>query len=322
MRLPAGDLSPADALAILDAPAAALPETMARATAIRRRTFDDTATMCSILNAQSGACGEDCAFCAQSRRHGAPVSSYPLLPSDEILAAHAAASRFPIERFGIVTSGRTLAGKDIDRLCALIEAHRDAPVAWCASLGMLGAAQLGRLAAAGLRRFHHNLETAESYFPRICTTHTYAQRVATIEAAKGAGLEVCAGGILGMGEEPRHRVELAFALRDLGVASIPLNFLVPIPGTPAAAFAAPLAPEEILAAICMFRLVCPEAEIKVCAGRERFLGRREKDIFAAGATGIMVGGYLTVAGRSVAEDLVMVREAGMRYDPERFRQGA
>jgi len=314
MRLLDGVPTPAEALAILEAPADALPAIMARADEVRRRSFGDRVRMCSILNARSGACAEDCAFCAQSRRSGLAAASYPLLPSEEIAAAHAAAARLPIERFGIVTSGGALADGDIDRLCALIDAHREAPVAWCASLGMLGAAQLERLAAAGLRRFHHNLETAESYFPRICTTHTYARRAATIAAAKKAGLEVCAGGILGLGEEPRHRVELAFALRDLGVDAIPLNFLVPIPGTPAAARAAPPAPEEILAAIAMFRLVCPAAEIKVCAGRERFLGRREKDIFAAGATGIMIGGYLTVAGRSVAEDLALVREAGMRYD--------
>jgi biotin synthase len=312
----------AEALALLGAPDAELPGIMARATAVRRRTFGDTAHLCSILNAQSGRCAEDCVFCAQSARHHAPVECYPLRSSEEILAAHTHASRLPVERFGIVTSGKALDARDVERLCALIAAHRDAPVSWCASLGILAENQLARLRAAGLRRFHHNLETAESHFARICTTHTYSQRVATIEAAQRAGLEVCAGGILGMGETRAQRVELAFALAALGVESVPLNFLVPIPGTPGAAIATPLAPEEILAAIVMFRLVCPRAELKICAGREHYLGDREKDIFAAGATGIMIGGYLTVRGRSVEDDLAILREAGMQYGSERVRQGA
>ncbi len=312
----------AEALALLRAPESELPGIMARATAVRRRTFGDTVHLCSILNAQSGRCAEDCVFCAQSARHDVPVACYGLLPPDEILAAHARASRLPVERFGIVTSGRALGARDLDRLCALIDAHRDAPVSWCASLGILTERDLARLRAAGLRRFHHNLETAESYFPRICTTHTYAQREATIRAAQRAGLEVCAGGIFGLGETREQRVELAFALAGLSVESIPLNFLVPIAGTPAAAVATPLAPEEILATIAMFRLVCPRAELKICAGRERHLGDREKEVFAAGATGIMIGGYLTVGGRSVEDDLALLRQAGMQHEERRLRQGA
>jgi biotin synthase len=316
---PADAIDRAEALAVLRTPERDLPALLVRATAVRRAAFGNRAHLCSILNAQSGRCAEDCVFCAQSVRHAAPVDCYAFLPSAEISAAHARAAEHPIERFGVVTSGKALGEEELARLCALIDAERDAAVSWCASLGILGEAQLTRLRQAGMRRFHHNLETAASHFPRICTTHTYAQRVATIKAAQRAGLEVCAGGILGMGERGEQRVELAFALQDLGVESIPLNFLVPIPGTPGAALATPLAPEEILKTIAMVRLVCPRAELKVCAGRERYLGAREKEVFAAGATGIMVGGYLTVQGRSVEEDLALLREAGMEYARERIR---
>jgi biotin synthase len=304
-------LTQADALAVLEAPDDRLPAILAAATAVRRRHFGDRADLCSILNAKSGLCGEDCIFCAQSSLHHAQVDRYPLLTDERIEQAYGEAAELPIGRFGLVTSGKAVSEAELGRLCELI-ARRRGKLDWCASLGTLGEPQLRRLKAAGLKRFHHNLETAESYFPSICTTHTYADRVATVRAAQRAGLEVCCGGLFGLGEQPRHRVELAIALRELGVEAIPLNFLVPIAGTPAAAQARPLSPEEILKTVAMFRLVCPTAEIKVCAGRERHLGPREPDIFAAGATGMMIGGYLTVRGRSVAEDLDLLRRAGMQ----------
>jgi biotin synthase len=250
-------LDAAEALAVLEAPDEALPEVLEAAASARRRRFGETVRLCSIVNAKSGRCGEDCA-------------------------------------------------------CRLFRSHPGGPVQWCASLGMLTEPQLRRLKEAHLTRYHHNLETAESYFPRICTTHSYADRVATVRAARRVGLEVCCGGVFGLGEGPEHRVELALALRGLAVDSVPLNFLVPIANTPAARFARPLSPAEVLKTIAMFRLVCPDAEIKVCAGRELHLHERERDIFAAGATGMMIGGYLTVRGRAVDEDLRMVREAGMK----------
>ena len=305
-------LTQAQAMAVATAPDDALPAILAAATAVRRRRFGDRARLCSILNARSGLCGEDCAFCAQSVRHATGVPQYAFLGDEEIVAAYDRASGLPIGHFGVVTSGKSVADDELDRLCEIVRSHGGGRVAWCASLGKLSEAQLRRLKAAGLTRYHHNLETAESYFPRICTTHTYADRVSTVLAARRAGLEVCSGGLFGLGEGPEQRVQLATALRELGVGSIPLNFLVPIPGTPAAAFARPLTPTEILKTIAMFRLVCPDAEIKVCAGREQHLGEREKDIFAAGATGMMIGGYLTVRGRAVEQDLDFLGRAGMK----------
>jgi len=304
-------LAEAEALALLEATDEQLPAILAAATAVRRKHFGDDVTLCSILNAKSGLCGEDCIFCAQSGRHDTDVETYPLLADERIEAAYDQAAKLPIGKFGVVTSGKAVSEAELNRLCELIRRCRG-PVDWCASLGTLTEGPLRRLKAAGLTRLHHNLETAESYFPNICTTHTYADRLATVLAAKRAGLEVCCGGLFGLGEQPRHRVELAMALRELAVDSIPLNFLVPIANTPAADLARPLSPEQILKTIAMFRLVCPAAEIKVCAGRERHLGPREEEIFAAGATGMMIGGYLTVRGRSVEEDLAMLDRAGMR----------
>jgi len=305
-------LDAAEALAVLEAPDEALPQVLEAAAAARRRRFGETVRLCSIVNAKSGRCGEDCAFCAQSARHATDVAEYPLLSEEELLAAYEEASRLPVARLGVVTSGRAVGEAELERLCRLFRSHRGGPVRWCASLGMLAEPQLRRLKEAHLTRYHHNLETAESYFPRICTTHSYADRVATVRAARRVGLEVCCGGVFGLGESGEHRVELALALRGLAVESVPLNFLVPIPSTPAARFARPPLPAEVLKTIAMFRLVCRDAEIKVCAGRELHLRERERDIFAAGATGMMIGGYLTVRGRAVDEDLRMVREAGMK----------
>lgn len=300
-----------EALSVLEASQGQLPAVFEAATRARRRVFGDGVTLCSIVNARSGACGEDCVFCAQSVHHGTGTKTYPLISSGTIDKAYRDASRLPIMHFGVVTSGRSLGSAERARVCEAIERNEGCGAAWCASLGESDEAALAQLKAAGLSRYHHNLETAESYFPSICTTHTYADRARTVRAAKRAGLEVCSGGIFGLGETREQRVELAFALRELDVDSVPLNFLVPIPGTPTAD-ARPLSEAEILKTIAMFRFVCRRAQIKVCAGREAHLGANQKMIFAAGATGMMTGGYLTVSGATVEEDLAMIEEAGMR----------
>ncbi len=302
-----------EALDVLQAPDGELAAILAAATAVRKQTFGDRVRMCSILNAKSGRCSEDCVYCAQSSRHSTDVACYPMLTPDKILAARSEAEKLPVEKFGVVTSGNRLTDAELDSLCEVIRDNPHVQVGWCASLGALSEGQLRQLHDAGLRRFHHNLETAESYFPQICTTHSYADRVATVRAAKRTGLEICSGGLFGLGEQPHHRVELAMALLELQVDAIPLNFLVPIPGTPAAENCSPLSPAEAIKTIAMFRLVCRQTEIKVCAGRESALGEMEEQIFAAGATGMMIGGYLTLRGRSAAEDLEMLSRAGMEF---------
>ncbi len=305
-------ISPEAALSVLKTPVEEMPSLMAAASAVRRHYFGCRVSLCSILNARSGACGEDCGFCAQASCHRTASPVFALRSQEEISSAYAIASKLPIKHFGVVTSGGRLPGGELNRVRDVIERHRNGSVQWCASLGSLDGEDFKRLNAAGLKRFHHNLETAESFFPEVCTTHDYDVRLNTIRAAKRAGLEVCCGGILGMGESLQQRVELACTLRKEGVDSIPLNFLVPVEGTRLGAVE-PMRPWDILRNIVMFRLVNPVAEIKVCAGRV-LLRDMQSMIFSAGANGMMIGDMLTIAGRSVGEDLQMLHDLELEYD--------
>ena len=279
-------------------------------TAIRQKRFGNSAYLCSILNAKSGACSEDCAFCAQSCRHATNINTYPLLSKEQMVTAYDSLLPYPVCRFAIVTSGERLGEKDLETVCSTIKERRQSRINWCASLGALSIDQLIKLKSAGLNRYHHNLETSRSFFPKICTTHTFDERVATVKLAKEAGLQVCSGGIFGLGESWQDRIEMAHILQDLHVDAIPLNFLVPIPGTPLAG-QTPLSSDDILKIVSLFRLICTEAEIRICAGRERHLGHDEARLFEAGASGFMVGGYLTTGGRPISEDLKIVEQAGM-----------
>jgi biotin synthase len=307
------------AAAILRAAPENLPDLCAVASRLRRRYFGNRLHHCSIINAKSGACAEDCAFCAQSARHRARADIYGLRSNAAIRRARQDVADLPVGRFGVVTSGGTLAPALVRRLCDMLRRAPQKGPSWCASLGGLTCAQLVELKQAGLRRYHHNLETAASFFPQICTTHFYADRLATVRAAKKAGLEICSGGILGMGESAAQRVEFALALAREDVNAIPLNFLVAIPGTPLA-HQPPLAPLDILKIIVMFRMTNPRAEIKVCAGRNH-LRDLQALVFYAGATGIMIGRLLTIAGRDVAQDVRMLRdlefETGNAASPSR-----
>ena len=308
-------ISPEMALQVLTTPRDYLWDILSAANMMKRNYFDDRPLLCSIINAKSGACPEDCAFCSQSRHHSTGIPSYPLKPAAEIVRARDASARFPIQHFGVVTSGPRLSRHDVSALVEMIGSHppKGYP-AWCASLGALHEDELQELRQAGLKRFHHNLETAPSHFHKICTTHSFDDRVRTIRNARRAGLEICSGGILGMGESLEQRVELACALQELEVDSIPINFLIPLPGTRLQNLS-PIRPLEALLAIAMFRLTNPKAEIRVCAGRVH-LRDLQSLIFAAGANGMMIGDLLTVAGRNIAEDLQMLRDLELLPDEE------
>ena len=298
------------ALAILRCTSDNIPEILRAATVMRQRYFGNRISLCSILNAKGGACGEDCAFCAQSLFHKTTAEISPLLTSEEIIKAYRAAKQMPIAHFSLVTSGRSLQDDDINYICDVIKTCPDSDVNWCASLGCLTMDQLKGLKKAGIKRFHHNLETAESFYPTICSTHPYAQRLATVRTAKELGMEICCGGILGMGETLEQRVELAIALANERVDSIPLNFLIPIKGTPLEK-QEPMKPLDIIRCIAMFRMVNPQAEIRVCAGRI-YLRNLQSMIFYAGATGMMIGPLLTVAGQDVDKDLQMIEDLEAR----------
>src|SRR5512133_1635259 len=292
----------------------ALDALMDRARAVREAVHGREVALCGITNAKSGRCPEDCGFCSQSAHFpdaDAPV--YPLLYADEIVAQAKAAERAGAREFSIVTSGTRISSER--ELGVLEEAVRrlraETAVEPCASLGLVREPELARLKAAGLMHYHHNLETARSFFPRVCTTHGYESQLETIRTAKRLGMKLCTGGILGMGETPEQRVELAEELRGLGVDCVPLNFLNPRPGTPMAGLKA-ITAGECLAAIAVFRLMLPAAHVFVMGGREVNLGESQHLIFRAGANGTMVGNYLTSAGRAPDQVLGMVQDQGLR----------
>jgi len=287
-----------------------IPEILACTSLARRRKFGDGLLMCSIMNAKSGACSEDCSFCAQSAHHRTKAEIFPLAEVVEIETAYLKAAELPVSHFGVVTSGKALKEKDINAICEAARRTHDPRLTWCASLGCLDRNQLLALKDAGFKRFHHNLETAESFFPSICSTHPYSLRIDTVRAVKEAGLEICSGGILGLGESLEQRVEFAAILAREKVDSIPLNFLIPIQGT-RLEFQEIMKPLDMIRAIAMFRMMNPESELKVCAGRIH-LRDLQSMVFYAGATGIMIGDLLTVAGRDPKADLRMVEDLGFQ----------
>lgn len=285
---------------------------LGEATRLRERRFGPQVSFCVIINAKSGLCSEDCAYCSQSARSQADIPKYPLLPREEMVAAAEHAAAAGAARFSIVTSGKGVTShREQEAILGTVAAiQRTVPVSLCASLGIVDGGFLKEMKAAGVSRFHHNLETACSFFPQICTTHTFRDRVATIEAARAAGLEVCVGGIFGMGESVAQRWEMAQAIQDLEADAIPLNFLHPLPGT-RLAHQPLLAPLEALKIIAAFRLFFPDRSLIVCGGRQVTLRSLSPLIFAAGADSLMTGDYLTTKGRLPEDDRQMLADLGL-----------
>ncbi len=309
--LDGGNIDYAAASGLSKAGGADLWDLFAAAGRVREHFRGRTIDLCSIVNAKSGACSENCSYCAQSVHHdtGAPV--YPLISVDRMAEAAASAKKNGAKRFCIVTSGRGIdTGDDLENIAQGIRRVRDIGLSPCATLGTLTREQLAYLKEAGLNRYHHNIETSREYFPRVCTTHSFDERLQVLGHARELGLSACSGGILGMGESMDDRIKMAFTLRELDVDSVPLNFLMPIMGTPLENID-PIAPLEALHAIALFRLVLPNKEIRVCAGRGTALHTLHPLIFTAGADGFMIGNYLTTSGLDPQEDLDMVRDLGL-----------
>jgi biotin synthase len=298
-------------------PAAGLWPRLGEASRLREQHFGRRVSFCVIINAKSGLCSEDCAFCSQSARAAAKTPHYPLVPKEELVDAARQAAAAGASRFSLVTAGRgVMSPKDQSAVLAAVVAIKEAvPIRVCASLGIVDRGFLAELKAAGLSRFHHNLETAASFFPEICTTHTYAERVATIEAAQEAGLSVCAGGIFGLGETLAQRWEMAQALDDLAVDAIPLNFLHPLPGT-VLENRPLLSPLEALKIVAAFRLTFPERSLIICGGRQVTLRSLSPLLFAAGADSLMTGDYLTTRGRLPDDDRQMLADLGLELVQE------
>jgi biotin synthase len=281
---------------------------LACANRIRTVFLGDQVEFCAIVNAKSGRCSEDCAFCAQSSHYRTAAPVYPLMDEKAILEAAKKAAASGACRFSIVTSGKGVQSKkELGTILKAVESISKEGIRTCASLGLIDEETAIALRDAGVTRYHHNLETAASYYPAICSTHTFGSRVATVEAAYKAGLEVCSGGILGLGESLEQRVEFAFQLKRLPVASVPLNFLNPIPGTPLEN-RKPLAPLEALKAIALFRFIMPNRDIRTCGGREISLKGLQPLMYIAGCNGSMIGDYLTTEGREPSKDLQDVKD--------------
>lgn len=291
------------ALAALD-----LAELMRRALAVKLAERGSAFSFCSIINAKSGKCSEDCRFCVQSGHYQTDAPVYPLKSKKEIVEAAREAREIGASRFSLVTSGRGVAKSDLPRICEIMDDIRaKVGIKVCGSLGILTRGQLAELKAAGMSRYHHNLETSEEFFPKVCTTHSFQDRIDTIKACQEAGLSVCSGGIFGLGESEADRISMAVSLKECRVDSVPINILIPLPGTPMAKNA-PLGMEEILRAIALYRLILPTVPIRLAAGRETALADFLSSVFMAGADAMMIGGYLTQRGRDPEADRRFARE--------------
>lgn len=258
--------------------------------------------LCTILNGRSGRCSENCRYCAQSAYHKTGVDEYPLMCQEEILQNAKANQDGGANRFAVVTSGRALSGSEFSQM---IDNYKkmDATLSiqLCASHGILTLEQLKELRAAGVLRYHHNIETSERNFPNICTTHTYEDRIKTIKLAQEAGLKVCSGGIIGMGETWEDRIDMALSLSELNIDSIPINSLMAIPGTPLEG-QPPLPAEDILRTITLFRFINPEADIRLAAGR-KLLPDNGESAFVGGASASITGNMLTTSGTTMLQDI-------------------
>lgn len=279
---------------------------------IRKKFRGKTVELCAITNARSGCCTEDCAFCAQSSFHKTRVPVYPLLEEKEIYQRAKRAQEIGAGYFCIVTSGRKVKDKkDFLKICRVISQIRiKLKLKVDGSLGELNFDEARQLKDAGLFRYNHNLETAQSFYPAVCTTHNYVDRLRTIENVKRAGLELCCGAIFGMGETWKQRLELFLALKDISPECIPVNFLNPIPGTRLER-KNPLTPLKFLQIIATLRFIFPKQEIKVCGGREANLRSLQPFLFLAGADSIIIGDYLTTNGNPPQDDLQMIQDLGL-----------
>lgn len=274
---------------------------------VRQEFCGPAVKLCGIVNAKSGRCSEDCAFCAQSSHHSTQSKNFNLLTRSRIVAAAKKAAADGAREFSIVTSGKTLSEKELSKVADALADIKALGLSTCASVGILGPEAIEKLAEAGLDKLHHNLETSRTFFPQVCTTHDYEEDVRTVAAAREAGLKVCSGGIFGLGETKRDWVELASTLRDLEVDSVPLNFHNPVKGTKLGGLPL-LGALDALRIIVIFRLALPQRDIVICGGREVTLRDLQCMIFPAGASGLMLGDYLTTAGRDPELDLRMIRD--------------
>jgi biotin synthase len=299
--------------AVLDAPEARMPDLLAAAFKVRRHYFGKRVQLHMLMNAKSGLCPEDCHYCSQSSVSDAPIEKYPFLGREKLIEGAIKAKAAGAVRFCIVNSGRGPTEKEIRELSSVVRDIKSrVEINICCSLGLMDEDKVQTLKEAGVERINHNLNTSERHHPNICTTHTYADRVDTVNHVKSVGLSSCCGGIIGMGETDDDIIDLAISLRELGVDSIPLNFLHPIDGTPFAGMHK-LTPQRCLKILCLFRFVNPDKELRVGGGRELNLGPLQP-LSLYPANSIFVNGYLTTPGQEASEAHQMIADLGFEIE--------
>lgn len=276
---------------------------------IQEKYRQNTVELCTIINGKSGRCPENCKYCAQSAHHKTACDVYDFLPKDKIVAEAQANEAAGVNRCAIVTAGRSLTGADFEKaLECYKEMRATTKLGLCASMGLITPEQFQRLKEVGVTRYHNNIETSRRNFPNICTTHTFDQKVATIKAAQAAGLTVCSGGILGMGETFEDRIDMALELSELGIKSIPINFLIPIPGTPLEN-QEQISSDDAMRSIAIFRFINPEANVRLAAGRKVLPGFGSL-AFKSGASATITGDMLTTSGTTIKGDLEILLQNG------------
>ena len=309
--LDGGSVSREEALALAEWPD--LDALCDAADRISRKFAGTTVDSCSIVNARSGMCGEDCKWCAQASRHHTGCQTYNFLDEEEVMKAARQNEKEGIRRFSLVTSGRAVSRKDMEKFCDIFRRlSRETGLYLCASMGLIGKEEMQMLADAGVKRYHCNMETSESFFPTLCTTHTPADKRATIRAAREVGMAVCSGGIIGMGESMAQRIDLAFELAEIDVDSVPVNILNPIPGTPLEN--TPLISEEdIIRTVAVWRFILPKKSLRYAGGRLRLSHESMLRTFRGGMNGALMGDMLTTVSNQIKDDRVLFAEAGLEF---------
>lgn len=301
-----GQITEEEALKLYGEPLEELCESADR---IRRHFCGSRFDLCTIINGKSGRCSENCRFCAQSAHNHTGVTEYPLLPDDEIVAQAKRDHEQGVLRYSIVTSGKRLSDGEVERMCGVIRRIRsEVGIQVCVSFGLLNEEQYRKLKEAGASRVHNNLETSGENFANVCTTHTFGDKINAIRAAQAAGLAVCSGGIMGLGETPKDRISMAMSIRELGIKSVPVNMLNPIPGTPFEKNPR-LTADDMRRIVAVYRFILPEASIRLAGGRG-LLGDKGKGCFVSGANAAISGDMLTTAGITTKTDLEMLEELG------------
>lgn len=271
----------------------------------------DNVEFCSLINARNGKCSQNCKYCAQSSHYRTEIETYPLVSAEEVRSAALDAKNYNVSRFAVVTSGKTPDESDADKIAELIkEVNKIEGLESCASIGILDENLAKKFAEAGLKRFHHNINTSKSYYPEVCTTHTFEERLNTCRLVKKYGMELCCGVILGMGESIEQRVEMAMELAEIEPNSIPINILMPIPETPFENYFDKIDEEHILRTLAIFKIANPKSVLRFCGGRMRLCEENQEKALKTCVEGIMVGNYLTTVGKAPEEDIKTVQKLG------------